>query len=79
MSLVPPGSGIDVDWVRFVATLVLGAGMLSLLLLTRGGAPRRAAARVAYHLADRRREVSLLGGVMLMGVAVGYLTAVFAG
>ena len=79
MSLVPPGSGIDVDWVRFVATLVLGAGMLSLLLLTRGGAPRRAAARVAYQLADRRREVSLLGGVMLMGVAVGYLTAVFAG
>jgi hypothetical protein len=79
MSLVPPGSGIDVDWVRFVATLVLGAGTLSLFLLTRRGAPRSAAARVAHQLADRRREVTLLGGVMLMGVAVGYLTAVFAG
>jgi hypothetical protein len=64
---------------RFVATLVLGAGTLSLLLLTLGAAPRSTAARVACQLADRRREVSLLGGVMLMGVAVGYLTAVFAG
>ena len=62
-----------------MATLVLGAGTLSLLFLTLGAAPRSAAARVAYQLADRRLEVSLLGGVMPMGVAAGYLTAVFAG
>lgn len=79
MSLVPPASGLDVDWIRFVATLLLATGTLSLLLLALGAAPRSAAARVAYQLVDRQRDVSLLGGVMLMGVAVGYLTAVFAG
>jgi hypothetical protein len=78
MSLAPPASGLDVDWIRFVATLLLATGTLSLLLLALGAAPRGVAARVAYQLAGRRREVSLLGGVMLMGVAVGYLTAVFA-
>jgi hypothetical protein len=79
LSLAPPASGLDVDGIRFVAALLLATGTLSLLLLALGAAPRGAAARVAYQLADRRREVSLLGGVMLMGVAVGYLTAVFAG
>jgi hypothetical protein len=43
MSLVAPASGLDVDWVRFVATLVLGAGTLSLLLVALGAAPRSAA------------------------------------
>ena len=78
MSLVPRPSGLNVDWIRFVATLFLATGTLSLLLVL-GAAPKSAAARVVYQLADRRREVSLLGGVMLMGVAIGYLTAVFAG
>ncbi|MGH3030581.1 MAG: hypothetical protein ACRDNE_07410 [Gaiellaceae bacterium] len=78
MSLVAPASGLDVDGIRFVGTLLLGVGTLSLTLRPRSR-PRSAAARVAYQLADRRREVSLLGGVMLMGVAVGYLTGLFAG
>ncbi|MGH3114878.1 MAG: hypothetical protein ACRDOP_15560 [Gaiellaceae bacterium] len=62
-----------------MATLLLATGTLSLLLLALGAAPTSTAARVAYQLVDRRREMSLLGGVMLIGVAVGYLTAVFAG
>jgi hypothetical protein len=62
-----------------VNLLLVGTGTVTLLLLALGAAPQNAVARVAYGIADRGRDVGLLFGVMLMGVAVGYLTALFAG
>lgn len=67
-------SGLDGTPLLF--GIFLAAGSLVLLFLVLVAAPQHGlAARVSHPLADRRHELGLIGAVMLLGVAVGYLVA----
>jgi hypothetical protein len=66
-------SGLDGTPLLF--GIFLAAGSLGLLFLVLVAAPQHSLARVSHPLADRRYELGLIGAVMLLGVAVGYLVA----
>jgi hypothetical protein len=74
LTLSPPlESGFD--WTPLLLGIFLAAGSLGLLFLVLVAAPQHSLARVSHPLADRRYELGLIGAVMLLGVAVGYLVA----
>jgi hypothetical protein len=70
-----PALESGLDWTPLLFGVFLAAGSLALLFLVVVAAPQHSLARVSHPLADRRYELGLIGAVMLLGVAVGYLVA----
>ena len=76
---LPPTPQPRLDWSPLRLSMLLAAGSLALLLFLLAAAPQHSLARVSYQLAERRFDISLIGVVMLIGVAVGYFVATWVG
>jgi hypothetical protein len=76
---LPPALAPGGDWNALFVILLLAAGSLALVLFLLASAPRHSLARVSYQLAERRYSLSLVGVVMFVGLAFGYLVAILLG
>jgi hypothetical protein len=73
-SLVP-----GFDWSPLLLSMLLASASFALLLSLLTAAPRHSLARVSYQLAERRHDFGLIGVAMFMGLAFGYLVAIWIG
>lgn len=76
-ALPAPGPGLD--WSPLLLYMLLASASVALLFFLPTAAPRHSLARISYQLADRRHDLGLIGVVMFVGLAIGYLVAVWVG
>jgi hypothetical protein len=67
------------DWSPLLLSVLLASASFALLLFLLTAAPRHSLARVSYQLAERRYDLGLIGAAMFMGLAFGYLVAIWIG
>jgi hypothetical protein len=67
------------DWSPLLLSILLASASFALLLSLVTAAPRHSLARVSYQLAERRYDFGLIGVAMFMGLAFGYLVAIWIG
>jgi hypothetical protein len=69
----------DFDWSPLLLSMLMASTSFALLLFLLTAAPRHSLARVSYQLAERRYDLGLIGVAMFMGLAFGYLMAIWIG
>jgi hypothetical protein len=82
VSLPTPGApaapGPGLDWSPLLLYMFLASASVALLFFLPTAAPH-SLARISYQLAERRYDLGLIGVVMFVGLAIGYLVAVWVG
>jgi hypothetical protein len=75
----PPALSPGFEWSPVLLYMLLASASLALLFFLPTAAPRHGLARVSYQLAERRYDLGMIGVVMFMGLAIGYLVALWVG
>ena len=76
---LPASLAPDFDWSPLLLSMLMASASFALLLFLLTAAPRHSLARVSYQLAERRYDLGLIGVAMFMGLAFGYLVAIWIG
>ena len=74
----PAALSPGLEWSPLLLYMLLASASLALLFFLPTAAPH-SLARISYQLAERRYDLGLIGVVMFIGLAIGYLVAVWVG
>ncbi len=75
----PAALSPGLEWSPLLLYMLLASASLALLFFVPSAAPRHSLARISYQLTERRYDLGLIGVVMFIGLAIGYLVAVWVG